>query len=362
MAGPITVYIGLGSNLGDRPEFINKALKLLGGIEQTKLVRASDMIETIPLGDKTQPKFLNAVAEIETTLSADDLHKKLIDIETALGKVPAEKWAPRTIDLDLLLFGDQIIDTSRLAVPHSQMHLRSFVLEGLCQLNAELIHPVIKESVGELAARLNDCDFAFNPDVPQLISIAGIIGVGKTTLTNKLADLFDSKLLFEDYDKNPFLADVYAGKKELALDSQLYFLNSRLQQLDPGALKPSQIVITDYVFEKELIYAKLLLDENQLALYEKVYRQSCLKVIAPVLVIYMMDSPQSCLEKIHNRKRPYEQQIQPQLLEKLVFDYDKLFNGWKTCPVIHLSMSKFDCNNSRDVDNLANQIKSYIAK
>ena len=197
MAGPITVYIGLGSNLGDRPEFINKALKLLGGIEQTKLVRASDMIETIPLGDKTQPKFLNAVAEIETTLSADDLHKKLIDIETALGKVPAEKWAPRTIDLDLLLFGDQIIDTSRLAVPHSQMHLRSFVLEGLCQLNAELIHPVIKESVGELAARLNDCDFAFNPDVPQLISIAGIIGVGKTTLTNKLADLFDSKLLFE---------------------------------------------------------------------------------------------------------------------------------------------------------------------
>ena len=82
----------------------------------------------------------------------------MIEIENRLGRVRQEKWSPRTIDLDLLLFDDKIIDTAELTVPHLQMHLRSFVLKGLCRLNPDLIHPVMKVTVKELAARLNGGD------------------------------------------------------------------------------------------------------------------------------------------------------------------------------------------------------------
>jgi 2-amino-4-hydroxy-6-hydroxymethyldihydropteridine diphosphokinase len=115
----------------------------------------SDIIETGPLGKSDQPKYLNAVAELKTTLSAEDLYRMLAGIETSLGRVRQGKWAPRTIDLDLLLFGREIIDSPDLIVPHPQMHLRSFVLKGLCQLAGDLIHSVMKESATELARRLS---------------------------------------------------------------------------------------------------------------------------------------------------------------------------------------------------------------
>ena len=172
-----TVYIGLGSNLGDRKSYIENALEMIAGAGQAELCRISDIIETVALASTEQPKFLNAVAELKTTLSASDLHKTLSDIESELGRARRGQWWPRTIDLDLLLFGKEILESPDLTIPHPQMHLRSFVLEGLCQLNGEMFHPVMKVSLNELNARLNGCDFALDPDKPQLISIAGMIGV-----------------------------------------------------------------------------------------------------------------------------------------------------------------------------------------
>ena len=294
-------------------------------------------------------------------MSPEDLFKRLTDIETSLGRERGEKWAPRTIDLDLLLFDDQVINTPTLTIPHPQMHLRSFVLTGLCQINPQLTHPVIKLPVTELVERIANSNFALNPDAPQLISIAGIIGVGKTTLTKKLSDLLNCKHLLEAYDSNPFMPDVYAGKKELALDSQIYFLTSRIVQLNPDTLTPGQMVIADYVFEKELIYAKRLLDSQQLSLYEKIYTPVSAMIAAPILVIYLQDSAQSCLQRIHNRNRPYEQKIQLPFLEQLTADYDQLFRDWKASPLIRISISDFDCKDDQDVADLANQIKSYVA-
>ncbi len=333
---------------------------MLAETKQIEVARVSDIIETVSLGQMNQPKYLNAVAEIKTTLSAEDLHKKLADIETSLGRVREAKWSPRIIDLDLLLFGADIINRPGLAVPHPQMHLRSFVLKGLCQLNPELLHPVIKEPVSELAVRLAGSDFALNPNLPQLVSVAGIIGVGKTTLTEKLSKSLGCKALFEAYDANPFMADVYAGKKELALDSQLFFLTSRTEQLNPETLAPGQLAISDYIFDKELIYARRLLNAQQLSLYEKIYPPFSAKIAAPVLVIYLQDSVQKCLERIHRRNRPYEQKIEPQFLEALKSDYERLFEHWKTCPVIRKQMSKLDCTRDADIEDLANQIRSYV--
>jgi deoxyadenosine/deoxycytidine kinase len=284
----------------------------------------------------------------------------MTEIENALGRERNEKWASRTIDLDLLLFSSEIIKTEQLTIPHPQMHLRSFVLDGLSRLDAQLQHPLLKESVSKLASRLNGQNFALRLDVPQLISIAGVIGVGKTTLAERLSKFFNGKLLLEPYDTNPFMPDVYAGRKEVALDSQLYFLTNRAEQLNPDRLEAGKIAITDYIFEKELIYAGLLLNEQQLTLYEKIYPYSARKIAEPVVVIYLTDSAQNCLRRIHERNRSYEQKIEPEFLEKLSSDYARLFAGWKTSPIITVSMSKFDCTDRNDIDRLTNQIKSYV--
>ena len=354
MAKPVTAYIGLGSNLGDRKDNINSAIQCLADTEQVEVVRVSDIIETAPLASTSQPKYLNAVAEIRTDLGALQVRRRIVEIEAALGRVRRGKWWPRTIDLDILLFGNEVMNTTELTIPHTQMHLRSFVLEGLCQLDAGLVHPILEMPVGELKARLNGGDFALDADKPQLVSIAGNIGVGKTTLAGELAGRFGSKLLLEPYDANPFLPDVYAGRKELALDSQLFFLIHRSEQLNPSGLAQDRMSISDYVFEKELIYARRLLDAQQLALYEEIYPPFAVKVAAPVLVIYMRDPAAECLERIHNRNRPYEQRIELPFLEALGAGYDRLFEDWTRCPVIRISTSQ-----ATDVDRLAHQIKYY---
>jgi len=360
MAEQTTAYIGLGSNLGDREGCIDKALKLLGEADGIEVCRVSDFIETRPLAGADQANYINAVAEIRTTRGAEDLFGKLAEIESSLGRVRGEKWSARTIDLDLLLFGSKRISTAELTVPHAEMHLRSFVLKGLCQLNPGLVHPVIGESVAELAARLNGGDFFLDASRGQLVSIAGIIGVGKTTLAEKLASVLNAELLCEPYDTNPFMPEVYAGRKELALDSQLYFLTHRIDQIGPDRLGPGQIAVTDYIFDKELIYATRLLSAEQFDLYERTFQPLAETVTTPAVVVYLHDSAQRCLERIHRRRRSYEQRIRLDFLEKLAADYDRLFEDWKQSPLIRLSTAKFDCNSQSDTSAVAEQIRAYI--
>ena len=361
MSKTITAYIALGSNLGNRAEYINKALAALAESGAVKLARTSRLIETSPLGRKTQPDYLNATAQIKTSLDAGELFQRLLDIEASLGRARTEKWAPRTIDLDLLLFNDQIINTPMLTVPHPQMHLRSFVLAGLSELNSALVHPVIKQPVSELVSRLNGRDFVLNTDAPQLVCTAGVIGVGKTTLAKALAKALHCKLILEAYDTNPFMPAVYAGRKELALDSQLYFLTSRVDQLGTGVLAPGRIAVTDYIFDKELIYVRRLLGLAQQSLYRRVTPPLAATVTQPVLAIYLQDCPENCLQRVHKRNRPYEQQIELNFLRDLGKDYDVLFADWKACPLLRISMSQFDCTNENDVARLADEIRSYVA-
>lgn len=140
----VLAYIGLGSNLGDRRARIARAL------ERLRPRRVSAVLETEPWGVTDQPRFLNAVAEIETDLAPDDLLGHLLDVERESGRVRDERWGPRTLDLDLLLYGDRRVSTGPLTIPHPRLHERRFVLEGLAELCPDLKVPGLDRTVREL--------------------------------------------------------------------------------------------------------------------------------------------------------------------------------------------------------------------
>lgn len=148
-------FVGLGSNLGEREAMIRLALDDLARLPQTTLVRASSLYDTEPTGDVDQPNFLNAVAQLDTELTARQLLWNLLLIEKRLGRVRTQKWGPRTIDLDLLLFGSQVVEEDDLSVPHPELTRRSFVLVPLVELDPLLVHPVTGETLLDLLSRLN---------------------------------------------------------------------------------------------------------------------------------------------------------------------------------------------------------------
>jgi 2-amino-4-hydroxy-6-hydroxymethyldihydropteridine diphosphokinase len=140
-------FIGLGSNLGEREAMIRLALDDLARLPSTRLVRASSLYDTEPVGEVDQPNFLNAVAQIDTELTARQLLWNLQLIEKRLGRVRAQRWGPRTIDLDLLLYGGLVVEEPDLKVPHPELTRRSFVLVPLVELDPLLVHPVTGDTL-----------------------------------------------------------------------------------------------------------------------------------------------------------------------------------------------------------------------
>ena len=132
-----TAFVGIGSNLGDRKANIDKALRLVSLIKDSRLVKVSKIYETDPVGGPSQGKFLNGAFAMETSLSPLKLLRELKGIEKRLGRKRHFKNSPRTIDLDILLFGDETINTKELKVLHPQMHTREFVLRGLRELGGD---------------------------------------------------------------------------------------------------------------------------------------------------------------------------------------------------------------------------------
>jgi len=147
------VFIGIGSNVGDRRGYIELARRELVALPRTALVKFSSIIETAPVGPVEQGAYLNAAAELDTQLDPFDLLDGLAAIEAKAGREPRKtrvKWGPRTLDLDILLFSDRVISHDELVVPHPMLHERWFVLRPLAELDAGVVHPVLEMTVGEL--------------------------------------------------------------------------------------------------------------------------------------------------------------------------------------------------------------------
>ena len=136
-----SVFIGLGSNMGDRRLHLHNALSYLERAAEIQLINTSPFLETPPWGKTDQPDFINAVSEIRTGFSPDELLEFLKQGELLLGRTPTERWGPRVIDMDILMFGSRIINDTDLIIPHKELTNRRFVLEPLLELHSELVHP-----------------------------------------------------------------------------------------------------------------------------------------------------------------------------------------------------------------------------
>jgi len=145
-----TVYIGLGSNLGDREHFISEAKKRIRGLPETVMISESKIEETKAIGYTGQPDFLNRVIKIETDLSPHHLLDMLLAIEDELGRTRDIPLGPRVIDCDILLYGEMVIQDNRLSVPHGEIRNRPFVLRQLIEVDADLRDPVTNEYYREV--------------------------------------------------------------------------------------------------------------------------------------------------------------------------------------------------------------------
>lgn len=142
------VYLSLGSNVGDREKHLRDAIARLGSVG--RVVSVSSMYETEPVDVTCQAWFLNCAAAVETVLTSEELIDTVLQIEQELGRVRTRSKGPRTIDIDAVLFGDEVVNSPALTIPHPAMHQRRFVLEPLAEIAAEVRHPVLKKTVQEL--------------------------------------------------------------------------------------------------------------------------------------------------------------------------------------------------------------------
>lgn len=149
-------YIGLGSNKGDRVAYLNNSINNLNNDYDIKIVKLSNLYETKPFGLNQQDNFCNAAAKLVTSLTPQKLLKRIKQVEEISGRTKSEKWGPREIDIDLLLFNDLIFSNEFISLPHEGIIYRDFVLQPLCDLDPDLIHPVLNRKLSNILAELKE--------------------------------------------------------------------------------------------------------------------------------------------------------------------------------------------------------------
>jgi deoxyguanosine kinase len=358
------VYLGLGSNLGDREGALAGAL---GALEArgVRILRRSPVYETEPVGSVDQPWFLNQVVEAETDLAPEALLDVLQAIEREHGRVRETRWGPRTLDVDVLLFGDRTIETARLRVPHPELTRRRFVLQPLADLRQDLVLPTGRTAAAVLAAlpegpavrpwvrgpvvemrRPVGQQRALlpAPAAGSLVAVEGAIGVGKTTLARRLAGRFRAGLVLEVVEENPFLHGFYQDMQGKAFQTQLFFLLSRhrQQRMLVDRLAGGEDVVADYMFAKDRLFAGLTLDEAELRLYEHVYGLIAPLVPQPDTIVYLRASVETLLGRIAARGRSFEHALTAAYLARLAEAYDRFFAAFDGAPVVVVDTERFD--------------------
>ena len=331
------VYISLGSNKGDKfknlQDAINAIYKKVGNIKIISKVYKS------PSFGFESDDFLNACAILETNLTARNVLKELLKIETNLGRIRSDKKAyeARTIDLDIIFFEDEVINTKTLQIPHEQMHKRKFVLQPLNDIASTVNHPKFKKDVSVL---LQECDdnsvmeptniWLKNPKKQHqfskfnYIAIEGNIGAGKTSLATQIAHDFNAKLILERFADNPFLPKFYEDPQRYSFTLEMSFLADRYQQISDDLSQLDlfkDFIVSDYDVFKSLIFSKITLPEDEFKLYRKLFYLMYKDIAKPDMYIYLYQNTERLQENIKNRGRDYEQNIESGYLEKINTGY-----------------------------------------
>ncbi len=319
------IYVGLGANLGQPQKQIREAIRRLGEHPRIRVCGASGLYRNPPMGGLDQPDYINAVVRLATDMQPQQLLGEMQEIERQFGRTQtSEHWASRPLDLDLLLWGDECVEQEDLTVPHPGAHERLFVLLPLQELDPELQIP----NRGLLASLLKLCPaspidrIAASWQLPQemrLIAVEGPIGVGKTTLCNRLAADFNGMLMLENYQSNPFLERFYADPHASALAAQVYFLVSRTGQMQRLTQEDlfRQPVFTDYISEKSDWFSRLSLTGDEYDLWLDLYTHMTASLPRPDLVIYLQAPLPQLLERIQLRGRSFERELKAEFLERL---------------------------------------------
>jgi len=150
------VFLGLGSNIGDRKKYLEQAIVEIKKLRDTKLIQYSSIFETEPWGYAEQDAYFNAVIEIETDIHFSELIKEVKEIEVKLGRDKTDKWKSRKIDIDILFYGNLVYEEDHLQIPHKQISERNFVLVPMNEIAPDFLHPALKKKISELTAATTD--------------------------------------------------------------------------------------------------------------------------------------------------------------------------------------------------------------
>ena len=405
-------YIGMGSNIGDRGDTLMRAVKLLSEVEGVMVRRLSQFVRTEPLGGPAdQPVYFNSAVEVAVELSPRELLAALQDIEHQLGRDRSreQRWGPRACDLDILLMGEMVIDEEPdLVIPHPRMHERAFVLEPLSTIAPEAVHPVLGKTIsemlddvrsgrvkptlqppedhrragegetasgvgtfngageGETASGVGTASGAGEVGTPSgaagqapLLSIIGLPASGKTTLAELLAMELPARLVREDYEGNPFLAESYAGADEMRLPAQVFYLLSRVSQLSAGHWPGRGTFVGDYGFCQDRVYASLRLSPEDFATYEVLHARVAPLVHPPKAMVYLDAEPAALLERIAVRGRSFEKAITADFLSAMRDAYNDLVKAAE-CPVFTVRCDEVDLRNHRPRAELIKRIRTVL--
>ncbi|MCW5516149.1 2-amino-4-hydroxy-6-hydroxymethyldihydropteridine diphosphokinase [Muriicola sp. Z0-33] len=372
-----TSYLSLGSNLGDRAYLLQKAIFMLqeraGDIQ-----KISSVYETPSWGFESG-KFLNLCIGLQTSLPPHELLTIILQIEENLGRQRAKEatYQARSIDIDILYYDDEVIESPKLVLPHPQLHKRRFVLRPLADIAPQFYHPVLAKDSRNLLQQCGDkstiekTSHRFYKDMNALFSglnfvaIEGNIGAGKSTLARMIANDFNAKLVLERFADNPFLPKFYKDQNRYAFPLEMSFLADRYQQFTDDTSQFDlfkQFMVSDYDIYKSLIFAKITLQKDEFLLYRKLFDFMYREVKKPKIYMYLYQDTERLLENIRKRGRDYEQNISADYLEKINRGYFDFIRGYPDQNNLVLDINNLDfVASSKDYKTVLDKILQFAA-
>ena len=367
-------YLSLGSNQGRKLNNLQGAIyeisKSIGAIH-----KISSVYKTDSWGFKGDD-FYNICIAVSTYLPPEELLRNILNIETKLGRKREQnnKYTNRKIDIDILLFDDEIVFSKNIIIPHPRMLDRKFVLVPLAEIAGNSLHPIEKKTLNIClnntidASEIHKISSKLQRPIPLIekynyVAIEGNIGSGKTSLSNLMSDEFNAKIVLERFADNPFLPKFYEDQERFAFPLEMSFLADRYQQLTDDLAQFDlfkNFIVSDYYIFKSLIFSQVTLQKEEYALYRKMFDIMYKEISKPDLYIYLYQNTDRLLENIKKRGRVYEQNIEASYLQKIHVGYTNFIKSEQDLNTLIIDVSELDfVNNHNDYSEVLKIINTH---